>query len=147
MIAGVIAEENGAPREPRFFVRAGWLAALPLAWAFSLAVVLAFQGFSGPVHEARGPAHFHAHGDEGHAHAHVERHHHAPGTAAVVVDDAAQGAPDEARTVRGGFDLVPSPLRLFSPAPIRNRPASAPLAGLADKTTFLPDRPPPLALA
>ena len=147
MIAGAIAEEDGAPREPRFFARAGWLAAVPLAWAFSLAVVLAFQGFSGAAHEARGPAHFHAHDENGHAHAQVEHHHHAPGTATIVVDDPAQGALGDARTVWGGFDLVPSPITLFPPAPVRNRPAALPQAGFADKTTLVPDRPPPFARA
>jgi hypothetical protein len=103
-------DENGAPCEPRFFARAAWLAAIPLAWACSLAIILGVQGLSGAVQEARGPAHYHAH-DGGPAHDHhhagVERHHHGADAAPIVVDDADPGSEAAARTAKGGFDVLP----------------------------------------
>jgi hypothetical protein len=102
--------ENGAPCEPRFFARAAWLAAIPLAWACSLAIILGMQGLSGAVQEARGPAHYHAH-DGGPAHTHhhagIERHHHGADAAPIVVDDADPGGEVTARTAKGGFDVLP----------------------------------------
>jgi hypothetical protein len=110
--------ENGAPCEPRFFARVAWLAAIPLAWACSLAIVVAMQGLSGAVQEARGPAHYHAHDGgpaHGHHHAGIERHHHGADAAPIVVDDADQGGEVAARITKGGFDVLPFALPALLP--------------------------------
>jgi hypothetical protein len=140
-LTGRFTETNGAPCEPRFFARAAWLAAIPAAWAISLGVLLACQGFSDASRETRGPAHFHAQDDHAHAHGHVERHHHAPGTEAVAAEEKVAGR--EAMTAPAGFDVVPAPIAVFARAPIRNRPLLARFLFAPDAAPFLPDRPPP----
>ena len=132
--------EDGAPREPRFFARGAWLAAIPLAWAASLALVVAMQGFSGTFTEARGPAHYHVH-DGDHAHDAVAHHHHGPEAGAVLVEED-KPASDDARTVFGGFDTVPARAFSFALLPARMPPPAASAHPAALPPLSRPERPP-----